>query len=136
MKELPIGKAEILREGGDVALLSLGHTALDGALAAERAAEEGISVCHIDLRWAKPLDEEILRWVADNFKRVVTVEDGVLNGGVGSAVADWMLDNGYAPHIIRLGIDDEFVEHGTVAQLKHRCGYDAEGILRAIKQLM
>ena len=136
MKELPIGKAEILREGGDVALLSLGHTALDGALAAERAAEEGISVCHIDLRWAKPLDEEMLRWVADNFKRVVTVEDGVLNGGVGSAVADWMLDNGYAPHIIRLGIDDEFVEHGTVAQLKHRCGYDAEGILRAIKQLM
>ena len=136
MKELPIGKAEILREGGDVALLSLGHTALDGALAAERVAEEGISVCHIDLRWAKPLDEEMLRWVADNFKRVVTVEDGVLNGGVGSAVADWMLDNGYAPHIIRLGIDDEFVEHGTVAQLKHRCGYDAEGILRAIKQLM
>ena len=136
MKELPIGKAEILREGGDVALLSLGHTALDGALAAERAAEEGIEVCHIDLRWAKPLDEEMLRWVADNFKRVVTVEDGVLNGGVGSAVADWMLDNGYAPHIIRLGIDDEFVEHGTVAQLKHRCGYDAEGILRAIKQSM
>lgn len=136
MKELPIGKAEILREGGDVALLSLGHTALDGALAAERAAEEGIEVCHIDLRWAKPLDEEMLRWVADNFKRVVTVEDGVLNGGVGSAVADWMLDNGYAPHIIRLGIDDEFVEHGTVAQLKHLCGYDAEGILRAIKQLM
>ena len=136
MKELPIGKAEILREGGDVALLSLGHTALDGALAAERAAEEGIEVCHIDLRWAKPLDEEMLRWVADNFKRVVTVEDGVLNGGVGSAVADWMLDNGYAPHIIRLGIDDEFVEHGSVAQLKHLCGYDAEGILRAIKQLM
>ena len=136
MKELPIGKAEILREGGDVALLSLGHTALDGALAAERAAEEGIEVCHIDLRWAKPLDEEMLRWVADNFKRVVTVEDGVLNGGVGSAVADWMLDNGYAPHIIRLGIDDEFVEHGTVAQLKHRCVYDDEGILRAIKQSM
>lgn len=136
MKELPIGKAEILREGGDVALLSLGHTALDGALAAERAAEEGIEVCHIDLRWAKPLDEEMLRWVADNFKRVVTVEDGVLNGGVGSAVADWILDNGYAPHIIRLGIDDEFVEHGSVAQLKHLCGYDAEGILRAIKQLM
>ncbi len=133
MKILPEGKAEILREGKDVALLTLGHTALDGAKAAERAVAEGISVCHIDLRWAKPLDYEMLRWVAENFKRVVTVEDGVLNGGVGSAVADWMLDNGYTPHIVRLGIDDNFVEHGTVAELKRLCGYDVEGILAALR---
>lgn len=133
MRVLPEGKAEILREGKDVALLTLGHTALDGAKAAELAAAEGLSVCHIDLRWAKPLDEEMLRYVADNFQRVVTVEDGVLNGGVGSAVADWLLDNGYSPRITRLGIDDEFVEHGTVAQLKHLCGYDTEGILRALQ---
>ena len=135
MRVLPEGKAEILREGKDVALLTLGHTALDGAKAAELAAAEGLSVCHIDLRWAKPLDEEMLRYVADNFQRVVTVEDGVLNGGVGSAVADWLLDNGYSPRITRLGIDDEFVEHGTVAQLKHLCGYDTEGILRALKNV-
>ena len=133
MKMLEEGKAEILREGTDVALLSLGHTAQDAATAAERAAAEGISVCHIDLRWAKPLDEKMLRWVGENFGRVVTVEDGVLNGGVGSAVADWLLDNGFAPRIVRLGIDDEFVEHGTVAQLKNLCGYDAEGILKALK---
>ena len=133
MRVLPEGKAEILREGKDVALLTLGHTALDGAKAAELAAAEGLSVCHIDLRWAKPLDQEMLRYVADNFQRVVTVEDGVLNGGVGSAVADWLLDNGYSPRITRLGIDDEFVEHGTVAQLKHLCGYDTEGILRALQ---
>ena len=133
MRVLPEGKAEILREGKDVALLTLGHTALDGAKAAELAAAEGLSVCHIDLRWAKPLDEEMLRYVADNFQRIVTVEDGVLNGGVGSAVADWLLDNGYSPRITRLGIDDEFVEHGTVAQLKHLCGYDTEGILRALQ---
>ncbi|MBQ8271609.1 MAG: 1-deoxy-D-xylulose-5-phosphate synthase [Tidjanibacter sp.] len=133
MKMLEEGKAEILREGTDVALLSLGHTAQDAATAAERAAEEGISVCHIDLRWAKPLDEKMLRWVGENFGRVVTVEDGVLNGGVGSAVADWLLDNGFSPRIVRLGIDDEFVEHGTVAQLKNLCGYDAEGILKALK---
>ena len=133
MRVLPEGKAEILREGKDVALLTLGHTALDGAKAVEMAAAEGLSVCHIDLRWAKPLDEEMLRYVADNFQRVVTVEDGVLNGGVGSAVADWLLDNGYSPRITRLGIDDEFVEHGTVAQLKHLCGYDTEGILRALQ---
>ena len=133
MRVLPEGKAEILREGKDVALLTLGHTALDGAKAAELAAAEGLSVCHIDLRWAKPLDEEMLRYVADNFQRVVTVEDGVLNGGVGSAVADWLLNNGYSPRITRLGIDDKFVEHGTVAQLKHLCGYDTEGILRALQ---
>ena len=118
-----------------MALLTLGHTAKDGAVAAERAAAEGVSVCHIDLRWAKPLDEAMMRYVADNFKRVVTVEDGVLNGGVGSAVADWMLDNGYSPKIIRLGINDEFVEHGSVAELKRLCGYDAEGILEAIRSL-
>ena len=135
MRVLPEGKAEILREGKDVALLTLGHTALDGAKAAELAAAESLSVCHIDLRWAKPLDEEMLRYVAENFQRIVTVEDGVLNGGVGSAVADWLLDNGYSPRITRLGIDDEFVEHGTVAQLKHLCGYDTEGILRALKNI-
>ena len=135
MKVLEEGKAEILREGKEVALLTLGHTAKDGVVAAEKAAAEGISVCHIDLRWAKPLDEAMLRYVADNFKKIVTVEDGVLNGGVGSAVADWMLDNGYAPKIVRLGINDEFVEHGTVAELKRLCGYDAEGILEAIRSL-
>ncbi len=136
MKELAIGKAEVLREGRDVALLTLGHTAMDGAVAAERCAAEGVSVCHIDLRWAKPLDEEMLGYVAANFQRVVTVEDGVLSGGVGSAVADWMADKGFAPRIVRLGIDDRFVEHGTVAQLKSLCGYDAEGIERAILSLV
>lgn len=136
MKELAIGKAEVLREGRDVALLTLGHTATDGAVAAERCAAEGVSVCHIDLRWAKPLDEEMLGYVAANFQRVVTVEDGVLSGGVGSAVADWMADKGFAPRIVRLGIDDRFVEHGTVAQLKSLCGYDAEGIERAILSLV
>lgn len=133
MKTLEEGKAEILNEGKDVALLTLGHTAQDGAAAVAKAAAEGISVCHIDLRWAKPLDQNMLRWVGENFRRVVTVEDGVLNGGVGGAVADWLLDNGYTPHITRLGIDDEFVEHGTVSELKHLCGYDADGILKALR---
>lgn len=132
MKLLEVGKAEILREGKDVALLSLGHTAKDAAEAAARCAEEGLEVCHIDLRWAKPLDEKMLGYVAEGFEKIVTVEDGVLNGGVGSAVAEWMADNGFRPQIIRLGIDDRFVEHGTVAELKHLCGYDAEGIYQAL----
>ena len=130
MEVLEVGKAEILREGSDVALLTLGHTALDGAAAAEMAAQEGVSVCHIDLRWAKPLDARMLRWVGENFGRVVTVEDGVLNGGVGSAVADWLSDNGFHNVVVkRLGIDDVFVEHGTIKELKALCGYDKEAIL-------
>ena len=133
MKVLEVGKAEVLREGKDVALLSLGHTAKDAAEAAARCAEEGLDICHIDLRWAKPLDEQMLRRVAERFEKIVTVEDGVLNGGVGSAVAEWMADNGFKPQIIRLGIDDKFVEHGTVSELKHLCGYDAEGIYKALK---
>lgn len=128
MEMLEIGKAEVLREGSDVALLSLGHTALDGAEAAERAAQEGVSVCHIDLRWAKPLDEQMLHRVGREFSKVVTVEDGVVGGGVGSAVLEWFADHGYAPQVKRLGIGDEFVEHGTVAELKALCGYDCEGI--------
>ena len=132
MVELPIGKAEVLREGTDIALLTLGHTALAGGKAAEEAAEKGMSVCHIDLRWAKPLDEEMLRWVAERFERIVTVEDGVIDGGVGSAVVEWMSDHHYSPRITRLGIDDEFVEHASVGELQHLCGYDKEGILAAL----
>ena len=132
MEVMPIGKAEVLRSGKDIALLTLGHTALDGAAAADRAVEQGVSVCHIDLRWAKPLDSEMLAWVGQNFKHVVTVEDGVINGGVGSAVADWLSDNGYACHITRLGIGDKFVTHGSIKELKALCGYDTEGILRAL----
>lgn len=132
MEMLEIGKAEVLREGSDVALLSLGHTALDGAEAAEMAAQEGVSVCHIDLRWAKPLDEQMLHRVGREFSKVVTVEDGVVGGGVGSAVLEWFADHGYAPQVKRLGIGDEFVEHGTVAELKALCGYDCEGIYGAL----
>ena len=132
MKELPIGRGEVLREGKDVALLTWGHTALDAAKAAERAESEGVGVFHVDMRWAKPLDEDILHRVGKEFKRVVTVEDGVVGGGVGSAVLEWLADHGYAPMVTRLGIGDEFVEQGTVAELKAQCGYDADGIYREL----
>lgn len=132
MKELPIGRGEVLRKGKDVALLTWGHTALDAAKAAERAESEGVGVFHVDMRWAKPLDEDILHRVGKEFKRVVTVEDGVVGGGVGSAVLEWLADHGYAPMVTRLGIGDEFVEQGTVAELKAQCGYDADGIYREL----
>ncbi len=132
MKEIETGKAEILRDGSDVALLTLGTTASDGARAAEKAAQQGVSVCHIDLRWAKPLDTEMLDYVGRNFKRVVTVENGILNGGVGSGVTDWLAQNGYTPQIVSLGIDDRFMEQGTVKELVAMCGYDEKGILTAL----
>lgn len=132
MKELPIGVGEVLHEGEGVALLTWGHTALEGSKAVERAAKEGVSVLHVDMRWAKPLDEKILHRVGSKFGKVVTVEDGVVGGGVGSAVLEWFADHGYNPVVVRLGIGDEFVEHGTVPELKSLCGYDAEGIFRAL----
>ena len=134
MEPLEIGRSELLHEGRDVALLTLGHTAKDGAVAAERAEKEGVSVCHIDLRWAKPLDREMLEKVGRNFSRVVVVEDGVVDGGVGSGIVQYFATHNLSPKIKLLGIDDRFVEHGSVAELKSLCGYDAEGIYKALTQ--
>ncbi len=135
MDALPIGKGRLLREGKDVALLSIGPVGNDAAQAAERAEAEGISVLHADLRFAKPLDEELLHRIGREFHRVITVEDGCVHGGVGSAVLAFMNHHGYTCRVTMLGVGDQFVEHGTVAQLKEICGYDASGILRAIRKI-
>ena len=87
---------------------------------------------HYDMRFLKPLDENILQEVGQRFQHIVTVEDGVRNGGLGSAVLEWMNDHGYQPTITRLGLPDNFVEHGTVAELRHIVGLDAEAIQRVI----
>jgi 1-deoxy-D-xylulose-5-phosphate synthase len=84
------------------------------------------------MRFLKPLDEDILKEVGERFQRIITVEDGVRNGGMGSAVLEWMSDHGYQPRITRLGLPDEFVEQGTVAQLHHLVGIDKEGIIRSL----
>ena len=130
METLPLGRGRILREGKDLALLTIGPAGNDAAWAAEQAAGEGISVLHADLRFAKPLDEGLLHRIG----RVITVEDGVVNGGVGAAVLAFMNRHGYPCRITMLGVEDRFVAHGTVAQLKEMCGYDAPGILRAIRE--
>ena len=92
-----------------------------------------LSIAHYDMRFLKPLDEKILHEVGRKFKRVVTIEDGVRNGGFGSAVLEWMSDHGYSPQITRLGLPDEFVEHGTVAELRKIVGLDRESILEKLK---
>ena len=131
-ENLPIGKGRVLREGNDVAILALGKpcaSALEAAVAAER---EGVSVAVYDLRYAKPLDSELIIEVGKQFDRIITVEDGVLRGGGGEAIIKLLSDNNIHKSIKNLGIADTFIEQGTPAELYSLCGYDAEGILRAI----
>lgn len=131
-ERLPIGKGHCLKQGSEVAVLTIGTTAGFATKAIERAAAEGIDAAHYDLRFAKPLDEELLHEVGKRFKRVVTVEDGVLRGGVGEAVSAFFNNNGYEVKVSSLGIADQFVEQGTPAQLYAECGYDADGIYKAL----
>ena len=131
-RELPVGRGRRLRDGSDVALVTVGTAGNAAARAAERAAEAGVSVAHYDLRFVKPLDEALLDEAGRRFRRVVTVEDGCLRGGVGEAVAAFFNGRGYDVRVQRLGIGDEWVEHGTPGQLYALCGYDEEGILRAL----
>ena len=129
---LPVGRGRRLRDGRDVALVTIGTVGNAAARAAARAAEQGVSVAHYDLRFVKPLDEDLLREVGSRFRRVVTVEDGALRGGVGEAVTAFFNAAGYEVAVRRLGIGDRWVEHGTPAQLYALCGYDEEGILAAL----
>ena len=132
-ERLPIGRGRRLTEGDDMAVLTIGPVGNVAARAVKRAAAEGVLAAHYDLRFARPLDEELLDEVGRRFEQVVTVEDGVVRGGVGSAVRDFFDRRGYRTQVRSLGIpDDRFVEHGTPAELYAQCGFDEEGILRAI----
>ena len=130
-EEIPVGKGRRLRDGNEVAVLTLGPI---GAVVSTIAQETGeqASFAHYDMRFLKPLDEDILEEVGSRFQRIVTIEDGVRSGGFGSAVLEWMNDHGYHPDIIRLGLPDEFVEHGTPAELYRIVGLDKESIIKAI----
>ena len=137
LEEIKIGTGRRLRDGDDVAVLSIGAIGNDvGQAIAELSAVNPLSVAHYDMRFLKPLDEDILHEVGRKFKRVVTVENGVRNGGLGSAVTEWMNDHGYhAMRITRLGMpDDKFVEHGTVAELQHIVGIDVERIKQTLSE--
>lgn len=142
LEEVKVGTGRKLRDGGDIAVLSVGPVGNNVVKAVEMIENDaksasggsGISVAHYDMRFVKPLDENLLKEVAAKFKHVITVEDGVREGGFGSAVIEWMEDNGQHLDIVRLGLPDHFVEHGTVAQLQSIVGIDAEGIRRTIKE--
>ena len=133
---LPIGQGRVLREGEDIAVLAIGKTCSFAIDAAKKAAEKGISVAVYDLRYAKPIDKEMILDVAKRFKHIITVEDGVLRGGIGEGITKIISDNSLCDNtnIVNLGIDDTFVEQGTPTQLYRLCGYDSEGILSVIKK--
>lgn len=133
LEEVPVGKGRKLKDGKDLAVITLGPIGNVAAKAIERAEKEkGLSIAHYDLRFLKPLDEEMLHEVGRTFTHVLTVEDGVRNGGMGSAVLEFMADNGYHPTVKRLGIPDEFVEHGTIQELHHLCGLDEDSIFNQL----
>jgi 1-deoxy-D-xylulose-5-phosphate synthase len=131
--EIEIGRGRKVRDGKQVAVLSFGPVGNFAAEAVEQAAAGGVHAAHYDLRFAKPLDEKLLHEVGRRFRRVITVEDGVVSGGVGSAVAEFLAAHGYTATVERLGVPDRFIPHGTPAELYRLCGFDAEGILAAIK---
>jgi 1-deoxy-D-xylulose-5-phosphate synthase len=131
-EEIPVGNARLISEGNDIAVLSLGHPGNFVVEAAEELRKKAITVLHYDMRFVNPLDEDVLHSVMKRFTKIITVEDGVIKGGFGSAVLEFAADNGYPVEVIRMGIPDYFVEHGTQQELWHECGYDAAGIEQTV----
>lgn len=134
LEEVPIGRGRCLKQGNDLAVITLGPIGTEAAKAIAKVESQkpGVSIAHYDLRFIKPLDNELLDEVGRKFNTIVTLEDGVRMGGMGSAVLEWMDDHHYHPDVIRLGLPDEFVEHGTVGQLRHIVGIDAESIAQTL----
>lgn len=134
-REIPAGQGRIVKEGEEVAILSIGHIGNYAVEACNTLAKEGLNPAHYDMRFVKPLDEELLHEIFGKFKKVITIEDGCVMGGFGSAVLEWMSDNGYQAQVKRLGIPDEVIEHGEQMELHRECGFDPEGIANAVRSL-
>ncbi|WP_449034716.1 1-deoxy-D-xylulose-5-phosphate synthase [Prevotella sp.] len=140
LTEIKVGTGRRLHDGWDVAVLSIGPIGNDVEKAiniiesanSPSTQEHCPSIAHYDMRFLKPLDETILQEVAERFSRIITIEDAVRDGGLGTAVTEWMSDHGYTPHIIRMGMPDHFVEQGTVEQLRALCGIDIDGIKKQL----
>lgn len=136
MKEITIGTGRKLKDGNNIAILSLGHPGNFAASAIRDLKSEGINPAHYDMRFAKPLDEEMLHEVFSKFDKVITVEDGTVVGGFGSAVLEFMNEHSYKAELKILGIPDHLVEHGTPKELHHECGYDTQAIKETVLEMM
>jgi len=133
-KKLEPGKGRMIRDGKDTAIITIGHVGNYAVEVCSRLRECGLDVAHFDLCFLKPLDEDLLHEIFRRFSTILTVEDGSVQGGMGSAVLEFMADHGYKASVKRLGIPDRFIEQGTVTELHHECGYDVEGIIKAVKE--
>jgi 1-deoxy-D-xylulose-5-phosphate synthase len=136
MKEIKIGKGRKIADGNHCAVLSIGTTGNTVVEAQKQFNQLGISVAHYDMRFVKPLDESILQEVFERYDKIITIEDGVIMGGFGSAVCEWAANHQCHAQIVRLGIPDVFMEHGTQNQLYRDAGYDLNGLLNTVKQLV
>ena len=134
-EEIRIGKGQMIKEGSEVAILSLGHAGNFVIDSEDDFNQMGLSIAHYDMRFAKPLDKGLLHIIFQNFDKVITVEDGCIQGGFGSAILEFMADNNHKAEVVRLGIPDKFINHGTQEELRSECGFDKAAILSAIEKL-
>ncbi|MCL4484349.1 MAG: 1-deoxy-D-xylulose-5-phosphate synthase [Bacteroidetes bacterium] len=134
--EIPVGRGRKIAEGEDVVILSIGHPGNFVIEARKILASENISVAHFDMRFLKPIDTEILEEAATRFDHIITVEDGMIDGGFGSAVLEYFSTRGWKKSVVRLGIPDRFVEQGTQQELYRECGFDVEGICKAVRKIL
>lgn len=135
MKAIPVGKGRKICDGEDVAILTIGHIGNEAVKACLELNSDGFYPAHYDMRFAKPLDEEMLHTIFGKFKNVITVEDGCLQGGLGSAIVEFMADHNYSSKVVRLGIPDRIIEHGEQPELWAECGFDSTGIISTVKNM-
>jgi 1-deoxy-D-xylulose-5-phosphate synthase len=136
MQPLKIGTGRRLKQGDDIAILTIGAIGTQATAALEKLADRGISAAHYDMRFVKPIDEVMLHEVFTRFETVITVEDGCIMGGFGSAVVEFMTEQGYKAQVKRLGMPDRYIEHGTQEELYAQCGYDTAAIVETAVELV
>ncbi len=136
MRKIPIGKGRKLTDGEDIAILTIGTTGIFAKEAVEKLKNDNIYAAHYDMRFVKPLDHKLLNEIGKKFSKIITVEDGTIMGGFGSAVMEYFNDNDYATNVKRLGVPDRFIEHGDQDELQKECGFDTDGIMRAVRSIV
>lgn len=134
--KIPVGKGRQLAKGKDIAVLTIGKSGIFAREAVNHLAEENILISHYDMRFVKPLDEELLDTIFSEYRKIITVEDGAIKGGFGSAILEYMAEKGYSAHVKLLGIPDRFIEHGSLEELYDQCGIDKLGIVRAVREML
>lgn len=136
MEAIAIGKGRTIKEGEEIAILTYGHPGNFATAAIRELRTDGLTPGHYDMRFVKPLDEELLHHICARYQKILTVEDGTIKGGFGSAILEFMAQHGYKQDLRMLGIPDALVEHGTPAELHRECGYDTSAIVQAVRSMM